>query len=351
MPGTFAALETGFPELEGKTTEQKLRALTDYLYQLLEQLRYTLRNLGEENFNPTDLQHIMEPIHAEIEDEVAGLSTRIDADETGIQTLVTKTGINSLGQDETLYSEITQNADAITAEVTRATGAEATLTLTAQGLRTDVNAASGEASSAQQTADGIKAQVTDGQGNYTVLNLKSDGLHIGNASGTSTIDGGNITANSITLSRLGSDVTNSFGDDNPAYIKSTYIDFRQVQSPRVYAGDFYGGKYHDADGDSTLDIESFTGFTALMYGPNTMQSLADATLGVYEFGNNHVGHLYIGGEKILTAGGSQSQATKTQNLWDFTSKGMVVMYGTDAPATYFSNHGLTPATGQVYFKI
>ena len=166
-----------------------------------------------------------------------------------------------------------------------------------------------------------------------------------------TLSADRIGANSIHLGKLGSDVTGSFGEDNPDYIQGTYIDFRLVSSPAVYAGDFYGGKYHDADGDSTLDIESFPGFTALMYGPNTMQSLADATLGAYEFGNNHVGHFYIGGVKILTAGGSQSQATQTQNLWDFSSKGMAVMYGTDAPATYFSNHGLTPAAGQVYFKI
>lgn len=305
MPGGFASLDTSFPNLEGQTTEQKLRAMEDYLVQLLENLRYTLHNLGVENLNVSSVKElgdiITEPIRAEIDDPDTGLSARINA-----------------------------NADAITMEVSRATGAESLI---------------------RQSADDIKAQVTDGQGNYTVLNLKSDGLHIGNASGTSTIDGGNITANSITLTQLGSDVTGSFGDDNPAYIKSTYIDFRQVSSPAVYAGDFYGGEYHDADGDSTLDIESFSGFTALMYGPNTMQSLADATLGVHEFGNNHVGHFYIGGAKILTAGGSQSQATQTQNLWDFSSKGMAVMYGTDAPATYFSNHGLTPATGQVYFKI
>lgn len=44
-----------------------------------------------------------------------------------LQTLYEKTGVNNLGTLETLYSKITQTADAITTEVTRATGAETTL--------------------------------------------------------------------------------------------------------------------------------------------------------------------------------------------------------------------------------
>lgn len=41
-----------------------------------------------------------------------------------ISTLVTKTGINDLGQAETLYTKITQNESSITSEVARAQGAE-----------------------------------------------------------------------------------------------------------------------------------------------------------------------------------------------------------------------------------
>ena len=59
MPSEFAALDTSFPDLEGKTTEEKLRSMTDYLYQLLEQLRYTLHNLGTENLNEDSLKDII----------------------------------------------------------------------------------------------------------------------------------------------------------------------------------------------------------------------------------------------------------------------------------------------------
>lgn len=48
--------------------------------------------------------------------------TRITENSTGVESLVTKTGIGSLGQNETLYSKITQNADAISLVVTSTTG-------------------------------------------------------------------------------------------------------------------------------------------------------------------------------------------------------------------------------------
>ena len=101
MPSGFAALDTGFPNLNGyNSTEEKLKAMEDYLTILLEQLRYTLHNLGVENLNTPEVtgwlgEVITEPIQAEIIDVENDLSTRISA-----------------------------NADAISTEVGRATGAE-----------------------------------------------------------------------------------------------------------------------------------------------------------------------------------------------------------------------------------
>lgn len=61
------------------------------------------------------------------EGELVTQEARITVTENSISTLVTKTGINDLGQNETLSSRITQTADAIQAEVTRASSAEGTL--------------------------------------------------------------------------------------------------------------------------------------------------------------------------------------------------------------------------------
>ncbi len=57
MPGNILAADTYFPDLEkGGSTEEKLKVMQDYLYILLEQLRYMLNNLGQENFNDAELE-------------------------------------------------------------------------------------------------------------------------------------------------------------------------------------------------------------------------------------------------------------------------------------------------------
>ena len=56
MPDGFFQADSAFPNLARyETTEQKLAAVQDYLFLLLENLRYILRNLSPENFNQTEL--------------------------------------------------------------------------------------------------------------------------------------------------------------------------------------------------------------------------------------------------------------------------------------------------------
>lgn len=71
MPTTFQLVETTFPNGEGKTTQEQINGVYDYLFVLLEQLRYTLFNLDESNLNQNALsefiKNISEPIYAKIE--------------------------------------------------------------------------------------------------------------------------------------------------------------------------------------------------------------------------------------------------------------------------------------------
>lgn len=47
MPGNLLSADTSFPTFTPEqTNEQKLDVVTNYLYMLLEQLRYTMANLG-----------------------------------------------------------------------------------------------------------------------------------------------------------------------------------------------------------------------------------------------------------------------------------------------------------------
>lgn len=55
MPKDYLALDTNFPSFTGtETTDQKVDQLYNYTYMLLENLRYTLRNLDGSNFTRQD---------------------------------------------------------------------------------------------------------------------------------------------------------------------------------------------------------------------------------------------------------------------------------------------------------
>lgn len=55
MPSNILTADTSFPQLkEEQSTDEKFGVITNYLYMLLEQLRYSMANLGRENFNDTE---------------------------------------------------------------------------------------------------------------------------------------------------------------------------------------------------------------------------------------------------------------------------------------------------------
>ena len=55
MPTNFLSIDAAFPSIEDKTQDEINREMLNYLYMLLEQLRYTLSNLGINNFNESEL--------------------------------------------------------------------------------------------------------------------------------------------------------------------------------------------------------------------------------------------------------------------------------------------------------
>lgn len=92
MPGSLLTADTNFPDLSKKeSTADKLEAVSGYLYMLLEQLRYTLANLGEENFNSAELDHIgkviTEPLTVRVE-ETEGELTELTVTVSGVSSRV-----------------------------------------------------------------------------------------------------------------------------------------------------------------------------------------------------------------------------------------------------------------------
>ena len=102
MPGSILSADTGFPTFTGsESSEEKIRIITNYLYMLLEQLKYANAHVGVENFSESGLDDleelITEPIYARLADDdgrltslsltAAGLSSRMTNAEGNITTL------------------------------------------------------------------------------------------------------------------------------------------------------------------------------------------------------------------------------------------------------------------------
>ena len=245
MPGNLLSADTSFPTFTPEqTNEQKLDVVTNYLYMLLEQLRYTLANLGAGNFNETELNEIglkiTQPIYVDLEN---------------------------------------------------AAGAIADLTLTADQLTSRLSNAEGNISAIDQYARSITLSVTNGETSSTVK-LLAGGVQIasqtismsglvtftGLSSGTTTINGaciktGTIDADrlnltgAITFSDLSSSVQNDINDsysmaedaqstandaydtvDKWTYGSTTYIDGAQIMTGTVSASTLEGGEIYLLDG-------------------------------------------------------------------------------------------------------
>ena len=92
MPANWLYMDAKFPNFNGdESTEDKLSQLQNYLYMLVEQMRYTTQNLDTTNLNQTALQSweeaITKPLYMQLEGEGERL-TQLSATADGLTALV-----------------------------------------------------------------------------------------------------------------------------------------------------------------------------------------------------------------------------------------------------------------------
>ncbi len=195
MPNNFFSVDSRFPNLKDKTQEQINGEVINYLFLLLEQLRYTMGNLGVGNFNEAELDGIAgmisDPIYMRLEDAegnvnavqitAEGLTQRVSDAEGNIDTLtITSNGLaNRVSDAEGNVNALTQSSQAFDLRLTNAEGSVASLNLTA----TTLSAAVGDHSLAINNL-GIQMQ-----GKVSFANLSQPGQTI--------IDAGNITTGTL----------------------------------------------------------------------------------------------------------------------------------------------------------
>lgn len=122
MPGSILNADTGFPTFaEGEDSNAKIDKVMNYLYMLLEQLRYSLANLDADNFNDAGLKEIADgiarPLQTSFENEFGKTNALIEgwSNEYGSQIKLLTEWKGTASQS---MSSLTQKADANAASIT-----------------------------------------------------------------------------------------------------------------------------------------------------------------------------------------------------------------------------------------
>ena len=182
MPTTFQLVETTFPNGEGKDTQEQINEVYDYLFVLLEQLRYTLFNLDGSNINQNALsefiKNISEPIYAKI----------ADTDENVNEISITAKGLDArLSNAEGDITQLDTTAKGLQVSVSNLDGAITNIKTDVNGIRATVSAKI-DATQAQsifdQSATGFTLGASSGE-NGTIFTLNYNGVQVAS---TGTVD-------------------------------------------------------------------------------------------------------------------------------------------------------------------
>lgn len=250
MPTTFQLVETTFPNGEGKDTQEQINGVYDYLFVLLEQLRYTLFNLDGSNINQNALsefiKNISEPIYAKIE----------DTDKNVNELSITAKGLaGRISDAEGNITQLGVTAQGLQASISSLDGSVTNLTADVNGLRTQVSGKI-DGTAAQTLIDQNLNQITlaaTSGSNGTVFALNKNGVQIAS---TGTIDlhvkavniDGTLTAGAL----RGGSVSLLDGDTPVGSMDLAYTGTGQVG---VGLTATYGGMKMHAAGNIFLESE------------------------------------------------------------------------------------------------
>ena len=222
-----------------------------------------------------------------------------------------------------------------------------------------------------KTSEEIMLKVNDIDGEYTELKTTVDGVTITDQSGTTKIKGSSIETASIAANAIRADQVNltgaiswadldsnvraeinDRGDDNPSYIKWSYIDSAKIVSPHIYGGDLYATGQGNAAGTNPAFYMS-DGVTGS--GANTEPN---APKGWLCFDKNGAGTAQEAAERVflhsqpnvaikIESGGNMSlDAAGHIHMQAPITLQSGVNYGTSA-----QRDAITPENGRIFFVV
>jgi hypothetical protein len=248
VPTTFQLVETTFPNGEGKDTQEQINGVYDYLFVLLEQLRYTLFNLDGSNINQNALsefiKNISEPIYAKIE----------DTDKNVNELSITAKGLSArIGDAEGNITQLQATAKGLQASISSLDGSVTNLTADVNGLRATVSGKI-DATQAQsifnQSATGFTLGATSGE-NGTTFKLNYNGVQVASTGSIDLcVDAVNIYGTLTAGALRGGSVSLLAGDTPVGSMDLAYTGTGQVG---VGLAATYGGMKMHAAGNIFLE--------------------------------------------------------------------------------------------------
>lgn len=176
MPSNWLYIDTNFPSFTQKeSVNDKVETMQDYLFMLVEQLRYTLHNLDLSNMNKTAadefVKQITDPIYGEIKNAEGNIT----------QVALVAEGLAArIGDAEGNITQLQATAKGLQASVSNLNGSVTNLTADVNGIRATVSTKI-DATQAQsifdQSATGFTLGATSGE-NGTIFKLNYNGVQV-----------------------------------------------------------------------------------------------------------------------------------------------------------------------------
>ena len=354
MPSSLQTLDTAFPKIDNhQTTEENFNQVVNYLYMLLENLRYTLGNLGEDNFNDAELDSIgkliTEPVWARIADDEGNIHTlNVTAQNLLSQVSDLDGNLSALQQTaETLSSRITtadgnisaltQTANSLSSKISDAEGNISSLSQTVNGLSSKITTAEGNISSLQQTAGTLSTKVSNVEGSISTLTQTVNGfsLSVSNGTSSSTIKlmSGSTVISSKSISFSGmvtfSDLsTKGSTTINGSNITTGTINACNINGVNVTGCTIKGSRYYNKGGTTWMevgkDLNGVDNDSYAMYIANSVYS------------NTGIFGIYNGDSGFVTLNGKGFSFL----LSDAISNTVRINVGTDGKYWEFSTTGI-----------
>lgn len=244
MPSSILSADTGFPSFTGEeSAEERDEIILNYLYMLLEQLRYSLNNLGVSNFNDSELATITDPIIAQIEDTEGNVASLY---------LTASTLLLQMEDVEGNVSTLIQTAENLAARLTDEDGNESSLVATSQLLQAQISStAESLESTITQTATTLKSEISstasDLETSFTQT-ISSLTLSATNGESSSTLK---LTASGTTLSSTTITFTGYVTFTDLETEGSTTICGGNIDTDTLQVSDLYGRRVYLRTSDGT----------------------------------------------------------------------------------------------------